>query len=501
MKTKLALAILILLVNHTFSLACSMGNDSKPNIVIILCDDLGIGDVQAFNPKLGKIKTPNIDRLASEGMSFTDAHSGSSVCTPTRYGLLTGRYAWRTPLQRGVVVGFGPCIIPENRPTISTFLKSQGYDTGLVGKWHLNMRFTDPNDESKELEGKPLKFTPPVGSKSPDGPINRGFDYFYGIHHARSMKAIIEQDVVTKHDDVINFLPDCEAKSIQYIKQHAKSDKPFFLYVPLGSPHTPIVPTKQWQGKSGLGPYADFVMQTDDVVGNILNCLEEAHISDNTIVLFASDNGCSRQAKIQKLRKSGHHVSAGFRGSKADIWEGGHRIPFVAKWPGVIKAGSRSDETICLTDTFATIADCLQVATPSDSCEDSVSFLPALKGGSIPDGRKGIIHHSVSGHFAYRSGNWKLILARASGGWSSPTEKNASQNAPEGQLYRMDDDSAEQENLYLSKPNVVAELLSALEDQVRSGRSTPGIESKNDTEGIKLWKSGRNGSAPHRNVP
>jgi arylsulfatase A-like enzyme len=390
-----------------------------------------------------------------------------------------------------VVQGFGPCIIPADRPTISTFLKSQGYDTGLVGKWHLNMRFMDPHDESKELIGKPLKFTPPVGAKSPDGPIARGFDYFYGIHHARSMKAIIEQNVVTKHDDVINFLPDCESKSIEFIKQHSKSERPFFLYVPLGAPHTPIVPTEQWQGKSGLGAYADFVMQTDDVVGNILNCLDEEQISDNTIVLFASDNGCSRRAKILELQRAGHHVSASFRGSKADIWEGGHRIPCIAKWPSVIEAGSKCNDMICLTDTFATIADCLQATPPANSCEDSLSFLPALKGRPNRSARDGIIHHSFSGHFAYRSKNWKLILARGSGGWSSPNEKTVSPDAPEGQLYNMDDDSAEQVNLYLSKPDVAARLLSKLENDVLRGRTTPGVDSRNDFQNIELWKSNR----------
>ena len=297
--------------------------------------------------------------------------------------------------------------------------------------------------------------------------------------------------MVTKHDEVINFLPDCESKSIEFIKTHSKSPKPFFLYVPLGAPHTPIVPTKKWQGKSGLGAYADFVMQTDDVVGNILQCLDDEEISDNTLVLFGSDNGCSRAANIKQLKESGHHVSAGFRGSKADIWEGGHRIPFVAKWPSVIEAGSKSDETICLTDLFATIADCLDIDPPTNSCEDSLSFLPAFRGDAIPKGRQGIVHHSVSGHFAYRSGNWKLVLARASGGWSSPNEKQASHDAPDGQLYQMDGDCAEQKNLYDLKPDVVEELLSKLEHDVRSGRTTPGIESANDIQHIELWKSKR----------
>jgi len=323
-------------------------SEKKPtNIVLILCDDLGIGDVQCFNPDAGKIKTPCIDQLATQGMSFTDAHSGSSVCTPTRYGMLTGRYAWRTSLQTGVVSGFDACLIEEDRPTLGGFLQAQGYHTALVGKWHLNMKFLDPRNGKTELEGKPLKFTPPVGATSPDGPIARGFDEFYGIHHARSMKAIIEQDVVTKHDPEINFLPYCETKSIEYIKSRSKTDQPFFLYVPLGSPHTPILPTKEWQGKSKLNPYADFVMQTDHVIGNILACLDEENLSDNTLVIFGSDNGCSRQAKIGQLAQMGHKVSAGFRGSKSDIWEGGHRIPFVVRWPGVVEPDSKSDQLIC----------------------------------------------------------------------------------------------------------------------------------------------------------
>ena len=209
-----------------FNFATNVGfsdDSSKPNFVVILCDDLGIGDVQCFNPKLGKIKTPAIDKLAKNGMSFTDAHSGSSVCTPTRYGLLTGRYAWRTSLQTGVASGFGPCLIKEERISLGKFLQADGYDTALIGKWHLNMKFIK---DGKELVGKPLKFTPPVGATSPDGPIARGFDYFYGIHHARSMKAIIEQDKVTKHDPPINFLPSLETKAVKYLKERSKSEKP-----------------------------------------------------------------------------------------------------------------------------------------------------------------------------------------------------------------------------------------------------------------------------------
>ncbi len=488
-QTRLLLACcLIALLGAEASLLAR--EESKPNIVIILCDDLGIGDVQCFNPEAGKIKTPNIDQLANEGRSFADAHSGSSVCTPTRYGLLTGRYSWRTKLQNGVGQGFEPCLIAEDRPTIGSFLRNQGYHTGIVGKWHLNMRFMSPEDLAKELEGKPLKFTPPVGSTSPDGPVDRGFDYFFGIHHARSMKAIIEQNKVTEHDEVINFLPRCEEEAIAYINQRAKKkDQPFFLYLPLGSPHTPIVPTKEWQGKSGLGAYADFVMQTDDVVGNVVKCLDDNQLSENTLVIFTSDNGCSRIVRIGELKRKGHDVSAGYRGSKADIWEGGHRVPFIARWPGVIEADSRSDELICLTDLFATFADVLKVPVPTGSCEDSVSFKPALLGQPMKTNRKGIVNHSISGHFAFRTKQWKLILAKASGGWSAPNEKKAPAEWHEAQLYEMGVDPGEQTNLYLSKPDLASELLEILEAAVKNGRTTPGPESANDVADIDLWKS------------
>ena len=464
--------------------------DPKPNVVLILCDDLGIGDVQCFNPDNGKIKTPFIDQLAREGMSFTDAHSGSSVCTPTRYGLLTGRYAWRTKLQKGVAQGFGSCLIAPDRPTMGNFFKDNGYRTALFGKWHLNMKFMDPNDPKVELNGKKFKFTPPVNSTSPDGPIARGFDEFFGIHHARSMKAIIEQDTVLRHEAVIDFLPSLETKAVEFIEAQTKSDQPFFLFLPLGSPHTPIVPTKQWQGASGLGAYADFVMQTDHVIGSVLKRLQDSGLADNTIVIFSSDNGCSRQAKIGKLAKQGHIVSAGFRGSKADIWDGGHRVPLVVRWPGVVEADSRSDQLVGLTDIFATVADCLGVKPPVKSCEDSFSFLAAMKGETLESERDGIIHHSISGHFAYRTTEWKLVLARGSGGWSAPNEKK-SKDQPEAQLYDMRSTPDESSNVYQSRPDVAAKLLGLLERDVANGRTTVGENSPNDTNQIKLWKSGR----------
>ena len=459
-----------------------------PNIVYVICDDLGYGDVQCLNPKNGKIPTPHVDQLASEGMIFTDAHSGSSVCTPTRYGIMTGRYSWRTKLQKGVVTGFAPCLIDKKRPTVASFLKDNGYHTAIVGKWHLNFRYLDP--KSGEEYSRNKHKSPPVGAKIPDGPIHRGFDYFHGFHHARNMEAVIINDQVIKHEDPINMLPRLTRESSKYIESRKDKKKPFFLYVPLGSPHTPILPTKEWQGKSGLGSYGDFVMQTDHVMGGIRKALKATGQDKNTLIIFTSDNGCSKAANIRDLAKQGHKVSANLRGSKADLWDGGHRIPFIVKWPGKIEAGSQSDQLICLTDLFSTVGEIIGVKVPSGSCEDSVSFLPALSGEKIKTSRKGVVHHSYTGHFAYRMGKWKLLLAKASGGWTSPKENQVKAGAPNAQLYNMDVDIGEQKNLYENEKKIVSEMLSNLESDVMSGRSTDGPKSKNDISEIVLWKSG-----------
>jgi len=478
------LATLLLIASCALAVA-----DSKPNIVYIICDDLGYGDIQCLAPETSKIPTPNADQLALEGMTFTDAHSGSSVCTPTRYGIMTGRYSWRTKLQKGVVTGFAPCLIDKDRMTVAGFLKQQGYATAIVGKWHLDFQYLDP--ESGEAYSKKQHKTPPVGAKIPDGPLHRGFDYYHGFHHARNMDAVIEDDKVIAHDDVVNMLPRLTEKSVAYIDSRAGKEEPFFLYVPLGSPHTPIVPSDEWKGKSGLGEYGDFVMQTDNVVGEISKALERNGFTENTLVIFTSDNGCSKAAGIPKLAEQGHIVSANLRGSKADIWDGGHRVPFLVRWPGKVEAGSNSDQLICLTDLFATVTDILGQSILGQTCEDSVSFLPALSGKKIESTRNGVIHHSFSGHFAYRQGPWKLLLARASGGWSSPKENEAGKDAPKGQLYHMRKDIGETNNLFEKNPEKVEVLLGLLKADVARGRSTNGPESKNDVpvEEIVLWKS------------
>jgi arylsulfatase A-like enzyme len=478
------LATLLLIASCALAVA-----DSKPNIVYIICDDLGYGDIQCLAPETSKIPTPNADQLALEGMTFTDAHSGSSVCTPTRYGIMTGRYSWRTKLQKGVVTGFAPCLIDKDRMTVAGFLKQQGYATAIVGKWHLDFQYLDP--ESGEAYSQKQHKTPPVGAKIPDGPLHRGFDYYHGFHHARNMEAVIEDDKVIAHDDVVNMLPRLTEKSAAYIDSRAGKEEPFFLYVPLGSPHTPIVPSDEWKEKSGLGEYGDFVMQTDNVVGEISKALERNGFTANTLVIFTSDNGCSKAAGIPKLAEQGHIVSANLRGSKADIWDGGHRVPFIVRWPGKVEAGSNSDQLICLTDLFATVTDILGQSILGQTCEDSVSFLPALYGKKIESTRNGVIHHSFSGHFAYRQGPWKLLLARASGGWSSPKENEAGKDAPKGQLYHMRKDIGETNNLFEKNPEKVEVLLGLLKADVSRGRSTNGPESKNDVpvEEIVLWKS------------
>lgn len=461
--------------------------EELPNIVYILCDDLGYGDVHCLAPATCKIATPAADRLAAQGMIFTDAHSGSSVCTPTRYGLMTGRYSWRTRLQHGVVTGFAPSLIAAGRPTVAGFLQQAGYHTAVIGKWHLDFEYLDPVNK-KPYKQKDHK-TPPIGANIPDGPIHRGFDYFHGFHHARNMRAVIEDDTVIEHDDVQHMLPRLGDKAVAYIDGRRGKPGPFFLYLPLCSPHTPIVPSPEWQGKSSLGDYGDYVMQTDAVLGMVCDALERNELANNTLVIFTSDNGCSKAADTEQLAAQGHFVCAHLRGSKADIWDGGHRVPFMVRWPGKVASGSSCDQAICLNDFFATAAEIVGRPVPANCCEDSVSFLPALIGKAINSTRHGIVHHSISGHFAYRQGDWKLVLARGSGGWSSPKENEAPSDAPRGQLYDLSIDPGEQENLFLTRPQVVQHLLELLRSDIERGRSTVGPPSRNDVEKIILWKS------------
>jgi len=478
-------------------------SDSPPNIVFIFADDMGYGDVQVLNPERGKIPTPNMDQLARDGMVFTDAHTTSSVCTPSRYSLLTGRYNWRTQLQQGVLWGYSEALIDDERLTVPALLGKQGYETACIGKWHLGMRLPTVDNGPLPVGRSPKSLNIDWTGKITDGPTERGFDYFYGISASLDMApyAYIENDRFTTK--VIEskrsatgegfvrseVLPETGRRSADYIRTRDGS-APYFLYVPLTSPHTPIVPTEEWLGKSGLGKYGDFQMQTDHVIGEIIKAVDESGQRDNTLVIVSSDNGCSKAAGFSKLNQQGHFPSAQYRGSKADIWEGGHRVPFIARWPAAVKPGSTSDATICTTDLIATCAELTDAKLAADAGVDSVSFLPALKGQAIVSERAGIVHHSISGHFAYRKGPWKLLLARGSGGWTSPVEKQAV-NDPDGQLYNLDDDPGETTNLYLTHPEQTARLLAQLTEDVERGRSTPGPDQANDVEQIKLWKNGK----------
>ena len=457
----------------------------RPNVVCILADDLGYGDVQVLNPQRGKIPTPNLDQLAQAGMIFTDAHSGSSVCTPTRYGLLTGRYAWRTRLQRGVLDGGNDePLIAADRLTLPGFLREQGYATACIGKWHLGFQ----SDAAAKGSGKKKMGSGglPLGARIIGGPTTRGFDYFWGCSNARTMASLIENEQVVELLEPVQMLPRLTRRAVDYVSAQAakaKAGQPFFLYVPLTAPHTPILPGPEWQGKSGLGAYGDFVMQTDASVGQILAALQQHGLGESTLVIFSSDNGCSPQAGTERLEQSGHFASAGYRGYKADIWEGGHRVPFFARWPGVIPAGSRSATPICLTDLMATVAAVLGKQLPGSAAPDSVSFLPALRAEPAVPARPGVVHHSVEGRFAIREGRWKLSLCAGSGGWGKPGDAEAlKRGLPTAQLHDLVADPAEQHNLIAAHPAEAARLAALLAEQIARGRSTPGEPQRNDVE-------------------
>ena len=466
----------------------------KPNIVYILADDLGYGDVHCLNPQRGKIPTPNIDCLAGQGMIFTEAHGSSSVCTPTRYGILTGRYNWRSRLQSGVLTGFSKPLIAADRLTVPALLAQQGYNTACIGKWHLGMEI-------------PEKVANPAIQQ---GPTARGFDSFFGISASLDMPpyAFIENRRFTQPLDTVkelyphrrgpaaaafeavDVLPTLTRKAVEYIGQRTAQAKPFFLYMPLNSPHTPLAPTKQWQGKSGLGTYGDFVMETDWAVGEVLAALERNGIAANTLVIVTSDNGCAPYIGVAQLEAQGHFPSELRRGYKADIWDGGHRIPFVARWPDKILPGTRSDQRICLTDLMATCADILGSQLPDNAGEDSVSILPALLGKADKPLREAVVHHSVNGSFAIRAGKWKLELCASSGGWSAPKPgSKEAKRLPPVQLYDMSKDVGERTNECKEHPEIVGQLTRLLKKYIADGRSIPGRPQKNDTA-IKIWKEG-----------
>lgn len=510
-------------------IASSARAADRPNLVYILCDDLGYGDVSCLNPA-GKIKTPHMDRIAREGMAFTDAHSGSAVCSPTRYGIMTGRYAWRSRLKSAVLGGLSPRLIEPGRMTVASMLKAQGYHTAAIGKWHLGMDWAKKGSgEVSELSIETREQVRNVDYAKPiqNGVNTVGFDYYYGISASLDMVpyTYIENDRVTTLPtedrdfpmflgreegrvrkgpaapgfEVENVLPDLTRKAVDYIGARAKDAKggrPFFLYLPLASPHTPIAPTREWQGRSGLNAYGDFVMQTDWGIGQVLRALDEHGLASNTLIILTSDNGCSPQAGFPELLAKGHNPSHVFRGHKADIFEGGHRVPFLACWPGKIAGGRQSGQTICLTDLMRTAADILGVKLPADAAEDSVSILPALLGKADAPLREATVHHSINGSFAIRQGKWKLEFCPGSGGWSSPRPgQQDTSHLPLVQLYDLESDFAEERNVQAKHPEVVARLTGLMEKYANEGRSTPGPAQANNGA-VDIWKAGQSAHQP-----
>lgn len=463
----------------------------RPNIIFILADDMGYGDPRCNNPD-SKVPTPYMDRLAAEGMRFTDAHSGSAVCTPTRYGILTGRYCWRTRLKSGVLWGYSPPLIETGRMTVASLLRKHGYRSACVGKWHLGLGWatTDgkvPSDRSDE-KGENIDFSKPVVN----GPCDLDFDYFFGIPASLDMVPYlyIENDraVSLPYEHIegrggLAFyregpaspgfdhrltLPLLTEKAVSFIDHHLQESPgdPFFLYFPLTAPHTPVLPTRDFKDTSRAGEYGDFVAQVDSSIGEVMNTLDRHGAARDTLIIVTSDNGSTMTPMTEYEHLPNYHL----RGRKSDVWDGGHRIPFIARWPRIVEEGTECDDTICLTDLLATCAAIVGESLPDNAGEDSFSILPALKASKAGEPiREATVHHSIEGMFAIRQGEWKMIEGRGSGGWTAGGEEDP---AP-GQLYNIREDFSETKNIYLERPDIVAGLNALLEKYKREGRSCP----------------------------
>jgi len=494
----------------------AVGTNNRPNIVIILADDLGYGDVQCYNPERGKIPTPNINRLAAQGLRFMDGHSSSSVSSPSRYTLLTGRYHWRTRLQTGIVNLWEQPLIAPDRMTIGTLAKQHGYRTAAIGKWHLGWNWPIMPEQKKWM-GIDLRdgvateehrrvwrevFSQPLL----DGPTSRGFDYYFGtdvpnwppycfIENNRTIgipsEALPSEKLINAKwlaslqgpaltgwafEPILNTLAE---KAERFIAESAARQEPFLLYMPLTTPHTPLSPSAEWQGKSGLNHHvADLIMETDDVVGRISAALEKTGLAKNTVFIFTSDNGFAYYVGGKALEDQGHYPSGPLRCYKGDVYEGGHRIPFMIRWPEVIRPNSVSHQLVHHADLMATLADIFGVTLPDNAGEDSFSLLPLLKGEDKP-----IRENSVSCAFAgmpgIRVGSWKLIIGcepppGASQGWYLQGMKT--------ELYNLADDLGETNNLIEKHPDRAKQMFALYEKLVHNGRSNQGPPQKNDAD-------------------
>jgi arylsulfatase A len=480
----------------------------KPNILVILADDLGYGDVSAYNPTRGKIPTPHLDRLAAEGMRFTDGHSSSGVCSPSRYALLTGRYHWRTRLQTGIVGVFGEPLIAPSRLTLAGLAKQHGYRTAAIGKWHLGWDWPIPvahrglfrsykEADKSSPEAHRTVWTEVFSQPINGGPTTRGFDSYFGtdvpnwppycfIENDRTVG--IPSEPLPKHFFGKNLasqpgpavpgwklepiLPTLIERASAFIADAARQPEPFLLYLPLTTPHTPLAVNAEWQGMSGLNnAAADLIMETDAAVGKVLATLEASGAAKDTLVLFTSDNGFAAYAGAKDLEKQGHFPSGPLRDYKTSVHEGGHRVAFIARWPGQVPAGTTCDQLVHQADVIATVADILETKLPATAAEDSISFLPLLKGASAPT-RQHAISCASNGIPGLRVGTWKYIATEPA------------------QLYDLAADLGETKNLAVEQPDRVAAMKSLLEKIIVDGRSTPGEPQKNDVEVVRFPKGG-----------
>ena len=466
--------------------------DTAPNIVYILADDMGYGDLSALNPESG-IQTPYMDNILKAGVHFTDAHSNSSVCTPTRYGIITGRYAWRSPLKKGVLHGYKPALIEDNRPTIASYLKSNGYTTACIGKWHIGLGM-QPKDGETTVIAKDgvsnVDFSKPIKD-----PSNLGFDYSYTmpasldippyvyIENGKTVELPTEYTKGKNEGRGVMWRPGEKApnfvfeevldhftkKSVAFISEQQNIDKPFFLYFPLTAPHKPWLPVGKALGKSKAGLYGDYVTMVDDAVGAVVDALEKSGQLENTLIIVTSDNGSNWTERDQE--KYPHRANYIYKGRKADIYDGGHRVPYIAQWPGVIPAGLKSDQLMCTTDLFATLSGILNQPNVQEGAEDSYNLWPAYVSDIKTPIREAVVHHSIYGMFSIRKGKWKYTPQLGSGGFTKPKTIEPKPNEAPGTLYDMINDPEEKNNLYNAHPEIVAELEQLLETYKSQGYS------------------------------
>ena len=470
------------------------GPELPPNVVVILADDMGYGDVHALNPA-SRIPTPHLDRLAAEGMAFTDAHSPSGVCTPTRYGLLTGRYCWRSRLKKGVLGGYSTPLLDPGQATLGTLFQEAGYHTAAVGKWHLGMALPKLADDANTSawSGDPgIDFE----GKITDGPTHHGFDRYFGVTASLDMapyvyvrddhfaaqptvqqKGMKFPHFVRKGPRSIDFrlenvLDDLTREAVAFIEESAGGERPFFLYLPLTAPHKPTLPHDHFRGRTGLGEYGDFIEQVDWTIGRVLKALSDTGVAGETLVICTSDNGSYMferdegkedhvaNPKNQGYRPDHHRPNAAWRGTKADIYEAGHRVPFFARWPGRIEAGSRNLEPICHVDLYATLAAAIGADVVEGAAEDSVSLLPLMRGEEGARRGTPVVHHSGNGTFALREGRWKAIFCSGSGGREKPVGKPFDAV----RLFDLESDPGERSDVAAENPEIVERLSKRLEE-------------------------------------